>query len=212
MRLWDISPAIGPGFPVFPGDTPFAQRWTWVLDGNCPVNVSEITLSPHTGAHTDAPLHYAPDGAAMADVPLDAYLGRCRVVHALTAGPMVEPQHIADALDDAPSALPPRVLIRTAPRAAVREWDPHFTALAPRTIDLLHDRGVTLVGVDTPSLDPADSKTLDSHQRVRAHRMAILEGLVLDEVPPGDYELIALPLKLAGCDASPVRAVLRELA
>ncbi len=207
-RLWDISPAIGPGFPVFPGDTPFARRWAWVLDGNCPVNVSEITLSPHTGAHTDAPLHYANDGAAMADVPLDAYLGRCRVVHALDSEPMVEPRHLADALVDAP----PRVLIRTARRAAVETWDPDFTALAPQTIDLLHERGVKLVGVDTPSLDPADSKTLDSHQRVRLHRMAIiLEGLVLDDVPAGDYELIALPLKLAGCDASPVRAVLREL-
>lgn len=206
-RLWDISPAIGPGFPVFPGDTPFAQRWTWVLDGGCPVNVSEITLSPHTGAHTDAPLHYANDGAAMADVPLDAYLGPCRVVHALDSAPLVQPQHVADALTDPP----PRVLIRTARRAAVGEWDAGFTALAPQTIDLLHARGVMLVGVDTPSLDPADSKSLASHQRVRAHRMAILEGLVLDDVPPGDYELIALPLKLAGCDASPVRAVLREL-
>lgn len=206
--LWDITPAIGPGFPVFPGDTPFAQRWTWVLDDACPVNVSEITLSPHTGAHTDAPLHYARDGAAMADVPLDAYLGRCRVVHAIASGPLVQPQHVADAL----SNTPPRVLIRTAVRAAVREWDPDFTALDPRTIDLLHASGVRLIGVDTPSLDAADSKTLDSHQRVRAYRMAILEGLVLDDVPAGDYELIALPLKLAGCDASPVRAVLRELA
>ena len=207
-RLWDISPAIGPGFPVFPGDTPFAQRWTWTLDERCPVNVSEITLSPHTGAHTDAPLHYASDGAAMADVPLDAYLGPCRVVHALDSSPLVQPQQLADALDNAP----PRVLIRTAHRAAVGEWDPGFTALAPRTVDLLHARGVKLVGIDTPSLDPADSKSLDSHQRIRAHGMAILEGLVLDDVPPGDYELIALPLKLAGCDASPVRAVLRELA
>jgi len=206
-RLWDISPAIGPGFPVFPGDTAFAQRWTWVLDERCPVNVSEITLSPHTGAHTDAPLHYANDGAAMADVPLDVYLGPCRVVHALDSAPLVQPRHLASALDDAPS----RVLIRTARRAAVSEWDPDFTALAPQTIDLLHASGVKLIGIDTPSLDPADSKSLASHQRVRAHRMAILEGLVLDDVPPGDYELIALPLKLAGCDASPVRAVLREL-
>jgi len=207
-RLWDISPAIGPGFPVFPGDTPFAQRWTWTLGANCPVNVSEITLSPHTGAHTDAPLHYANDGAAMADVPLDVYLGPCRVVHALDSAPLVQPLHVVEALENAP----PRVLIRTARRAAVNEWDPGFTALAPQTVDLLHARGVKLVGVDTPSLDPADSKSLASHQRIRAHGMAILEGLVLDDVPPGDYELIALPLKLAGCDASPVRAVLRELA
>lgn len=207
LRLWDISPTIGPGVPVFPGDTPFAQRWTWTLDVRCPVNVSEITLSPHTGAHTDAPLHYAADGAAMAEVPIQIYLGPCRVVHAIDVGPLIEPKHLLGDLDDAPE----RVLIRTYLQAPLQVWDPAFSALAPSTIDALHARGVRLVGIDTPSLDPADSKSLDSHQRVRAHGMAILEGIVLDDVPAGDYELIALPLKIAGCDASPVRAVLREL-
>jgi arylformamidase len=207
LRLWDISPTIGPGVPVFPGDTPFAQRATWTLDDRCPVNVSEIRLSPHTGAHTDAPLHYAADGAAMADVPIQIYLGPCRVVHAIDVGPLIEPKHLLGYLDDAPE----RVLIRTYLRAPLQVWDPAFSALAPSTIDALHARGVRLVGIDTPSLDPADSKSLDSHQRVRAHGMAILEGIVLDDVPAGDYELIALPLKIAGCDASPVRAVLREL-
>ena len=207
-RLWDISPAIGPGFPVFPGDTPFALRWTWSIGPGCPVNVSELMMSPHTGAHADAPLHYDPDGAAIADVPLDLYLGRCRVIHAMDAGPRVEPRHLGGALAD----VPERVLIRTARRARIDTWDPQFTAIAPATIDRLHAAGVRLIGVDTPSLDPADSKALDSHQRVRAHGMAILEGIVLDDVPAGDYELIALPLKIRGGDASPVRAVLRELA
>jgi arylformamidase len=205
-RLWDISPTIGPGFPVFPGDTPFAQRWTWKLDERCPVNVSELTLSPHTGAHTDAPLHYDDAGAAIAEVPLDAYLGACRVIHALGVGALVEPHHLRDRLLGAP----PRVLIRTCRNASVGAWDSAFSALAPATIEALHTHGVRLVGIDTPSIDPADSKALDSHQRVRVHGMAILEGIVLDDVPEGDYELIALPLKIAGCDASPVRAVLRE--
>jgi arylformamidase len=207
-RLWDISPAIGPGFPVFPGDTPFALRWTWSIGPGCPVNVSELVLSPHTGSHTDAPLHYDAGGAAIDAVALDLYLGPCRVVHALDAHPSVEPRHVLPMLD----GTPPRVLVRTARRARVDAWDPDFTAVAPATIDRLHALGVRLVGVDTPSLDPADSKTLDSHQRVRAHGMAILEGLVLDAVPAGDYELIALPLKIRGGDASPVRAVLRALA
>jgi arylformamidase len=207
-RLWDISPAIGPGSPVYPGDTPFALAWTWSIGPGCPVNVSELLLSPHTGAHADAPLHYDAAGAAIADVPLDLYLGRCRVIHAVAAGPLVEPRHLEGAL----AGVPARVLIRTARRARIDAWDPDFTAIAPAAIDRLHVAGVRLVGVDTPSLDPADSKTLDSHQRVRAHGMAILEGIVLDEVPAGDYELIALPLKIRGGDASPVRAVLRELA
>ena len=207
-RLWDISPAIGPGSPVYPGDTPFALAWTWSIGPGCPVNVSELLLSPHTGAHADAPLHYDAAGAAIADVPLDLYLGRCRVIHAVAVGPLVEPRHLEGAL----AGVPARVLIRTARRARIDAWDPDFTAIAPAAIDRLHVAGVRLVGVDTPSLDPAASKALDSHQRVRAHGMAILEGIVLDEVPAGDYELIALPLKIRGGDASPVRAVLRELA
>lgn len=207
-RLWDISPAIGTGFPVFPGDTPFALRWTWAIGPDCPVNVSEIVMSPHTGSHTDAPLHYDAAGAAMADVPLDLYLGPCRVMHAIDAGALIEPRHVENALAGAPT----RVLIRTARRVRVDAWDSRFSAIAPTTIDRLHASGVRLIGVDTPSLDPADSKTLESHQRVRQFGMAILEGIVLDDVPAGDYELIALPLKIRGGDASPVRAVLRELA
>jgi arylformamidase len=207
LRVWDISPAIGPGFPVFPGDTEFAMRWTWTLDERCPVNVSELTLSPHTGAHTDAPLHYDPRGAAIAEVPIERYLGPCRVLDVRHCGPLVRPADVAAALAD----TPPRVLLRTYTRAPRDRWDANFSALAPDTIDQLHAHGVQLVGIDTPSLDPADSKTLASHQRVRLHSMAILEGIVLDDVAAGDYELIALPLKLAGADASPVRAVLREL-
>ena len=206
-RLWDISPAIGPGYPVFPGDSEFSQRWTWTLSSDCPVNVSEITLSPHTGSHTDAPLHYDARGASIADVPLDTYLGPCRVIHAIDVGALIEPVHIVKHLRGDPQ----RVLMRTYQVAPVSAWDSNFTAVAPETIDLLHERGVRLIGLDTPSLDPEQSKTLDAHQRVRAHGMAILEGIVLDDVPEGDYELIALPLKMAGCDASPVRAVLREL-
>jgi len=205
-RLWDISPSVAPGFPVFPGDAAFTLRWTWTIGPGCPVNVSALTMSPHTGSHADAPLHYDPRGASIAEVPLDAYLGPCRVIHALGCGALVQPGQIAPHL----RAAPPRVLLRTYERVPAG-WDPAFTALAPAAIDLLHARGVRLVGIDTPSLDPEPSKTLDSHQRVRALGMAVLEGLVLDEVPAGDYELIALPLKWQGSDASPVRAVLREL-
>jgi|SRR5882672_1550693 len=206
-RLYDISPAVGPGFPVFPGDTPFSMRWTWTIGPDCPVNVSVVQTTPHIGSHTDAPLHYDNDGAAIAEVPLATYLGPCRVVHAMTAKAVVRPHEIALHLRD----TPPRVLLRTYERAPLSTWDGEFTAIAAATIDLLHAHGVQLIGIDTPSIDPAQSKTLDSHQRVRVFGMAILEGIVLDEVPAGDYELIALPLRWSGVDASPVRAVLREL-
>ena len=164
-------------------------------------------MSGHLGAHTDAPSHYGA-AASMADVPLDAYLGVCRVVHCIGARPLVTLEHITPYLKH----CPPRVLFRTYEIAPQSEWDAQFCAIAPTVIDALAAAGVVLVGIDTPSIDPQNSKTLDAHHRVEHHRMAILEGVVLDAVPAGDYELIALPLKIAGADASPVRAVLRRLA
>jgi len=205
--LWDITPAIGTATPVWPGDTPVGIERVWRIEAGSPVNVARLTLSPHTGAHTDAPLHYDAAGAAIGAVPLDAYLGRCRVIHCIGATPLVTPEHVAGALAD----LPPRVLLRTYARAPAAMWDSAFCAVAPQTIDLLAAHGVKLIGIDTPSLDPQESKTMDAHHRIRAHKMAILEGIVLDAVAPGDYELIALPLKFATLDASPVRAVLRAL-
>lgn len=206
-RIWDITPPVSPATPVWPGDTPFQHDPAWQMDAHCPVNVGRITMSPHTGAHADGPLHYAADGAPIGDVPLDAYLGPCRVIHCVGAAPRVEAHHIAHALAD----VPPRVLLRTYEMTPVGAWDSNFCAVAPETIALLARHGVKLIGIDTPSLDPETSKTMDAHHAVRDHGFAILEGIVLDDVPAGDYELIALPLRLATLDASPVRAVLRAL-
>jgi arylformamidase len=206
-RLWDISPPVRPGSPVFPGDTPYQQQWAATMGPGCPVNVSTLTLSPHVGAHADAPLHYDPQGAAIGELPLDPYLGRCRVIHAIARGPLVTWEHLAHAVGE----LPPRVLVRTYERAPVDRWDAQLAAFAAATIERLADAGVQLVGIDTASIDPAESKTLPSHQVVRRRGLRVLENLVLDAVPEGDYELIALPLKLVTADASPVRAVLREI-
>jgi len=205
-RLWDISPPISPASPIFPGDEPYRLSWTAQLSADCPVNLSAITLSPHVGAHADAPLHYANGAPSIDLVDLHAYLGPCRVIHALGAAPLITVEHLRQAEHD----LPPRVLVRCCERADTT-WNSAFTAYAPEAIAWLAERGVKLIGIDTPSVDPADSKTLDSHQLLRKHDLRVLENLVLDEVPPGDYELIALPLKLQGACASPVRAVLREL-
>ncbi|MFP5397492.1 MAG: arylformamidase [Gammaproteobacteria bacterium] len=205
-RLWDISPPVHAGSPVFPGDAEYRQQWAMTLGPGCPVNVATLTLSPHTGAHADAPLHYDADGAAAGALDLAPYLGPCRVIHAIGCR-LVEWRHVAHAL----AGLPPRVLVRTYARAPVERWDPELPACAPDTVERLADLGVVLVGIDSASIDPADSKTLDSHQVIRRRGLRVLENLLLDEVPEGDYELIALPLRLVSADASPVRAVLREL-
>ena len=207
MRLWDISPPISSETPGFPGDTTYQQHWTAQIGPGCPVNVSAITMSPHLGAHADAPLHYGRGAAAIGDVDLHPYLGRCRVIHAIGKGPLIRPEHLAPRETD----LPARVLVRTCQHAP-RQWIDDFPAFAPESIAWLAAKQVRLVGIDTASVDPAASKSLESHQQLLAHDMRVLENLVLDEVPEGDYELIALPLKLTSACASPVRAVLRSLA
>lgn len=205
-RLWDISPPLNPATPPFPGDQAYEQRWTARIGPGCPVNLSALTLSPHLGAHADAPLHYADGAPAIGAVGLEPYLGPCRVIHAIGCGPLVRIEHLAHAAQ----ALPPRVLLRTCERAPTA-WSEDFAAYAPETIAWLAAQGVRLVGIDSQSVDPAASKTLDSHHQLMKHDLRVLENLVLDEVPEGDYELIALPLKLTLACASPVRAVLREL-
>src|SRR5688572_32870578 len=124
MRLWDISPPVDERTPVFPGDTPYRQQWAATLGPGCPVNVSAITLSPHVGAHADAPLHYDPQGTPVGALDLAPYLGPCRVVHAIGRGALVKWEHIAHAARD----LPPRVLVRTYRHAPVDRWDPELAA------------------------------------------------------------------------------------
>jgi arylformamidase len=205
-KLWDISPPIAPDSPLFPGDTAYSQQWTAQIGPGCPVNLSAITMSPHIGAHADAPLHYGAGAKTIGQIDLAPYLGPCRVIHAIGCGPLVRPRHLAHAVAD----LPPRVLVRTCITAPTT-WSPEFSAYAPETIAWLASLGVRLVGIDSQSVDPADSKSLDSHHLLLTHDLRVLENLVLDNVPAGDYELIALPLRLTTADASPVRAVLREL-
>ena len=206
MIVWDISQTLRPGLPVWPGDTAFSSAQRWVQDDGSPVTVSHFATTVHAGTHADAPLHYDPAGSDAAAVPLAAYIGQCRVVDARAAGALIGADFVAARL----TGPPPRVLFRTFERFPADAWPDDFTTIAAEAIAALAARGVILVGIDSPSLDPEDSKTMDAHRAVLAADMRVLEGLVLDDVPEGDYELIALPLKLAGLDASPVRAVLRS--
>jgi arylformamidase len=204
-RIWDISQPLRPGLPVWPGDTAFAHQRTWQMEAGSPVNVSALTLSTHSGAHADAPLHYAQGAPDIASVALEPYVGECLVVDARGVGAEIDvgdlPHlHSAD-----------RVLFRTFERFPHDEWQAETTAIAPETIHWLAEQGVILVGIDTPSIDPQDSKQMLAHKAVLEHDIRVLEGLVLDDVPEGRYELIALPLPIVGGDAAPVRAILREL-
>jgi arylformamidase len=207
MSLIDISPPLRVGMGVFPGDALFEASQTFTIGPGCPVNVASIAMSTHCGAHADAPLHYDPAGASIDKVELGDFIGPARVIDARGKDPLCQFDDVAAALDGAPS----RVLLRLMDRLDPMVWPSGFRALAAETIEKLAARGVRLIGVDVPSVDPETSKDLPSHMACHRHDIRIVENLVLADVAPGDYELIALPLKLQGLDAAPVRAVLRPL-
>lgn len=202
----DISQGLSTGMAGFPGDSAYEENWTFRIGPGCPVNVSRVSFSAHCGTHADAPLHYDAAGLPVARLALEPFIGPCRVIDARGQGSLCAPHDIVKALDGAP----PRILLRLVDGTDPRRWPEGFRALAAETVELLASRGVVLVGIDTPSVDPETSKTLDAHQACRRADMRILENLVLAHVEPGDYELIALPLKFENLDASPVRAVLRR--
>ena len=216
--LYDISPPLGPETAVFPGDTPRAREIVLDLARGDTVTLSSLRSTCHLGAHVDAPSHYDPAGAAIGDRPLAPFIGPCRVVHVeVSRGDLVTTAMARAALAADTGRGPDgrlgveRILFATATYPDPTEFTTDFAALSPDLVDWLAGEGVTLVGVDTPSIDPADSKDLPAHQAVRRHDLNILEGVVLSHVEPGLYELIALPLRLAEFDGSPVRAVLRSL-
>lgn len=204
--IYDISPPVSPEIKVFPGDTPFSREVLMDMKSGAHLTLSTVRSTVHVGAHTDAPSHFGAAAPTVDRVDLDRYLGPCQVIHVnVGRGTLVTPRIIGDRIDA------PRVLIATGTFPDPTQWNEDFAAFAPEAIEHLSDLGVTLVGIDTPSMDPSDSKRLPAHKQCLERDVSILEGLVLHDVPDGHYELIALPLKLVGFDGSPVRAILRTL-
>jgi len=205
MTLYDITPPITSTLKVWPGDTPPSREVLCDMKKGANLTLSTLHATVHLGAHADGPNHYGLDAPSIDQRSLDYYLGPCQVVHVdVRRNSRVEWSEIKEEIRH------PRLLIGTGTYPDPHSFHEDFAALAPALVDRLHERGVRLVGIDTPSVDLFTSKDLAAHGRFLAHDMAILEGLVLKDVPAGDYELIALPLPLAGFDASPVRAVLRK--
>jgi arylformamidase len=204
-RLHDISPVVSPRLAVWPGDTPPSREVLLDMAAGASLTLSTLRASAHAGAHADAPSHYGHPAASIDQVALGPYLGSCEVVRVAAApGTRIGRHQLPPAL------RAPRVLITTGTYPDPERFENGFAALEPALVDALHAEGVVLVGVDTPSVDLFDDTQLLAHRRCLAHGLAILEHLVLRDVPAGPYELIALPLRLEGFDASPVRAVLLE--
>jgi len=202
--IYDLTPLISERLHVWPGDTPPSRQVLCDMKAGANLTLSTLHATVHLGAHADAPSHYGSDAPAIDERRLDYYLGRCQVVHIpVPPGTSIEPRQLPT-----PVAAP-RLLLATNTYPNPEQFKEDFAALSPELVEVLHGQGVRLVGIDTPSVDPFSSKDLPAHKAFLKYDMAILEGLILKDVPPGIYELIALPLRLAGFDASPVRAILR---
>jgi arylformamidase len=191
----------------WPGDAPYRFEWSCTKTCGSSVNVGQLSCSIHTGTHVDAPYHFDDAGATTEKLPLNAYFGPARVVD-VAGRALIRRANLAGVNLEGT----PRLLLRTG------TWKDHTRF--PETIPVLDEdvpawlaeRGVILLGLDVPSVDVLDSKTLPVHHALGRHGIAILESLDLSAVAEGVYELIALPLKIVGADGSPVRAVLRTLA
>jgi arylformamidase len=205
VKLYDISRPIRRGIPVWPGDDPFQLDWNQRLEEGAAVNLSAIRMSVHAGTHADAPYHFQAGGSRMAEVELEVYLGAARVA-GLVGDATITARWVEEVLGDGGVE---RLLIRTGSWPDPDRFPEDFAHFEPEAARRIAAAGLRLVGTDAPSVDPLDSKELPAHHALGEGGVHILESLLLDEVPDGDYELIALPLRLTETDGSPVRAVLR---
>jgi arylformamidase len=204
--FYDITPPISEHLSVWPGDTPPSREVLLDMSQGANITLSTLRSTVHLGAHADAPSHYGKDAPAIDRRDLDYYLGPCQVLRVnVPRGTRILPAHLPGLVTQ------PRLLVCTGTFPDPERFTTDFAALSPTLVEHLAGRGVRLVGIDTPSVDLYDSKDLPAHLAFLRFDMAILEGILLKDVPDGIYELIALPLKLVGFDASPVRAVLREI-
>ena len=199
----DISPLLHAQSAVFPGDTVFTHTVNMSIKTGDNLDLSDIKTTLHIGAHADAPSHYHRKGESIEQRNLSLYMGEAQVIEVnLPRGERIQVSDLKV------SIKAPRVLFKTHSFPNPDSWNEDFNSLSPELIVHLHSLGVLLVGIDTPSVDPATDRELPSHQALFKTNMAVLEGIVLSDAPEGLYDLIALPLKIVGGDASPVRAIL----
>lgn len=204
VQYIDISPTVWEKTAVYPGDRPYLRNVEVDFDTGGNMRLSNISSTVHIGAHVDAPNHYHPEGEGIDSRDLKFYLGPAQVIEVnIPKGERIYPQNFSEI-----EICAPRVLFKTRSFSDPDRWRDDFNSLSPETIIFLKEKNVVLVGIDTPSVDPANDEALLTHKEIYRCNMAILEGVYLEDVDPGNYQLIALPLKLKGADASPVRAVL----
>jgi arylformamidase len=208
-RIYDISPTISERIGVFPGDTRYKRNIALDFGKGDHLLLSSIQTTLHLGAHADGPSHYSKTGEGIDQRDLNLYLGTCLVLEAKVArNERVKISNLNAKWQGLSKWPASRILVKTGSFPIPDQWNSDFCSLDSNLIEKWAESGVRLIGIDTPSIDPEQSKTLDAHHMVAKYNLAILEGLVLTDVPEGLYTLVALPLKLENADAAPVRAIL----
>jgi arylformamidase len=207
FEIFDISPSINSKLAVFPGDTNFSLTTLVDFDHGNNFKLCTMKCTTHLGAHTDAPIHYDKNSEDISQVPLSSYFGNCQVIDLSHATiDRIRPEHIKNIKIESD-----KILFKTNSYDPYK-WSNQFTALSSELIfELSKKFGVKLVAIDTPSIDPAEDKNLESHKAIAINKMAILEGISLNQISAGKYYLSALPLKIEAGDASPVRAILFKI-
>ena len=211
MNIWDISRTLSNDLAPWPGDTPFHFELAARLGENAVVNVGAISMSVHNGSHADARFHFENDGWTIDQAPLETYFGPAVVVD-LTANFSGETDDVItiDHLRENSQQLgeTSRLLLKTGVWRDNTIFPVNIPVIASDVPEWLKERGVILLGLDLPSVDPIESKVLAIHHALARCGIAIVESLDLGEIEPGVYNLAALPLKIAAADAAPVRAIL----
>jgi arylformamidase len=211
QQLLDISVPMGAATPEWPGDQPFHCGWTCRLESGDSVNLAAVTTSFHVGTHADAPLHVHSAWPASEALELDAFVGPARVVALPADWPLSQDLDVMHVIDLLGGIVPLRVLLRTGYTVAAGAFPADWPCLTRDAAEWLSNQGLRLWGVDAPSVDRRESKTLDVHHALLGHNAFVLENLDLRDVAPGAYELVAPPLSVHGADAAPVRALLRSV-
>lgn len=205
MKIWDITPLVTSQFPLWPGSVPLQRSVQFDIEKGDGVTVSNLTATAHLGAHADAPSHYAKKGCPIDECSLVPYLGECQVIRPhINKGEAITQESFSEKI------LAPRILFATSTFDYTQPFKADFAAFDPSFFEFLAQNKVITVGIDGPSVDLYQAQDLPCHRLAYKHNIALLENLDLNNVPPGLYELIALPLKIQGFDASPVRAILRS--
>jgi arylformamidase len=207
MRLRDISITLSASVPEWPGDTPYSCGWTATISNGSSVNLSSVSSSPHVGTHADAPLHVRDGWPGSHELPLEAFYGPAVVADVTGMQGEISFETLAPLIAQYPLE---RLILKTGCTVASGTFPETWPTLSESCARSLLGRGVSLLGVDAPSVDARDSQSLAVHKMLFSGNAFILENLDLRRTPPGLYDIIAFPVKMMSLDAAPVRAILIE--